>query len=249
MGLTDGLADLLAPFDEHPRAWEAGLWGLIAAGATLALAAILVPQWPLLLLLDLVPGLVMSTVTGLEVRPRTAVALYGLALTLAAGLLFWAFERRMGGGSEAQRRLRRRMRVRFLALVSFVVGFVGARAVVVLGGLANTEELDQAGLLPFEQIWLFGHHIHHFFLGFLLLAVVGWLAVFGEQVRQEVLAVLYGLGMGIFVDEFGFLLTWGDYYAYQTWFVATLFLSILMAGIAWTWGSGTRTGPDRADPT
>lgn len=222
--------------------YEAVVFVVVAAGATLVASALLEPQWSVLLFLDHVPGLVMGTISWLKVRPKTAIALYGGVLTVGALGVFAVTERGARAGLERYEELREPIRLRLLVLAGFVGGFVGARAVVVLGGLADTASA-QPGSGLVQQIWLFGYHIHHFFIGFLLLVVAGWGALLRPEVSRRWLAALYGVGVGVFVDEFGFLLTWGDYYARQSWFVAVTFLSVLLIAMLWTWGTAERDEP------
>ncbi len=78
-----------------------------------------------------------------------------------------------------------------------------------------------------SNIILFGYHIHHFYFGVLLMGVAGWLSLTASRrfsVKQ--LAVIYGAGLGLFFDEIGLLLTWGDYYSSLSYL-----LSLLLAGI------------------
>lgn len=217
--------------------YEVLLFVLIAAGVTLLVSALLEPQWAVILFLDHVPGLVMRTIGWLKVRPKTAVAIYGGLLTVGALGLFAIVERRARADITHYTRMREPVLLRFLVASGFLAGFTGARAVVVIGGLASTGGVLTAGLALFQQIWILGYHIHHFFIGFFLLVVAGWGALLRPEVSRRWLAVLYGLGVGIFVDEAGFLLTWGDYYARQSWFVAVTFLTVLLAAMMWVWGT------------
>lgn len=217
------------------RVLEVVLYVLLAAGATLLLSALLEPQWAVLFFLDHLPGLVMKTIGWLSVRPKTAIAIYGGTLTVGALGLFAVIEYRADRGLDRYQRMREPMRLRFLITLGFLAGFLGARAVVILGGLANTETA-QFGLGLVRQISILGYHIHHFFFGFVLLVLAGWAAILRPEISRRWVAFVYGLGVGIFVDEFGLLLTWGDYYARQSWFVAITFLSILVIAMVWAWG-------------
>jgi len=67
---------------------------------------------------------------------------------------------------------------------------------------------------PFRNLSLGGEHLHHYLWGIGLLAGVGAIAVRGdERVRQHpVVAVSYGSGLALIVDEFALLLDLRDVY-------------------------------------
>lgn len=122
--------------------------------------------------------------------------------------------------------------IRLLVLVSFSVAFATARILVVLSGIVGPDAVGTAWIVPVNEVWVRGYHVHHFFFGFLFLTVAGWLSLFSSMSRAKI-AVLYGVGLGIFVDEFGMLLTEGDYFATSSYFVAVVFTSLILAGIYW----------------
>jgi hypothetical protein len=72
----------------------------------------------------------------------------------------------------------------------------------------------RAGRGPFRNLSLGGEHVHHYLWGIGLLAGVGAIAVRGdERVRQHpVVAVSYGSGLALIVDEFALLLDLRDVY-------------------------------------
>lgn len=237
-GIPDTVTDQVERLLERRRLVSTlVLFSVAAAGVTLVASAVLEPQWAVILFLDHVPGLVMGTIRWLKVRPKTAVALYGAILSVGALGVFGIVEWRARADVRRYTQLREPVLLRFLITAGFVAGFIGARAVVVLGGLATTQGALTAGIGLFQQLWIFGFHIHHFFIGFLLVMLAGWGALLHPQISRRWLAVLYGIGAGVFMDEVGFLLTWGDYYARQSWFVAVTFLSVLVAAMLWVWGT------------
>ena len=67
---------------------------------------------------------------------------------------------------------------------------------------------------PFRNLSLGGEHLHHYLWGIGLLAGVGAIAVRGdERLRQHpVVAVSYGSGLALIVDEFALLLDLRDVY-------------------------------------
>ena len=72
----------------------------------------------------------------------------------------------------------------------------------------------RAGRGPFRNLSLGGEHVHHYLWGIGLLAGVGAIAVRGdESLRQHpVVAVCYGSGLALIVDEFALLLDLRDVY-------------------------------------
>jgi hypothetical protein len=72
----------------------------------------------------------------------------------------------------------------------------------------------RAGRGPFRNLSLGGEHVHHYLWGIGLLAGVGAIAVRGdEKLRQHpVVAVSYGSGLALIVDEFALLLDLRDVY-------------------------------------
>ena len=56
-----------------------------------------------------------------------------------------------------------------------------------------------------------GYVIHHSFIGILLVVIAGFLSLVFKGDEAQ-LAVIYGLGLGLIIDEFGFLVSWGNYW-------------------------------------
>ena len=72
----------------------------------------------------------------------------------------------------------------------------------------------RSGRGPFRNLSVGGEHVHHYLWGIGLLAGVGAIAVRGdERLRQHpVVAVSYGSGLALIVDEFALLLDLRDVY-------------------------------------
>jgi len=72
----------------------------------------------------------------------------------------------------------------------------------------------RSGRGPFRNISLGGEHLHHYLWGIGLLAGVGAIAVRGEDRhrRHPLVAVSYGSGLALVVDEFALLLDLKDVY-------------------------------------
>lgn len=92
-----------------------------------------------------------------------------------------------------------------LSWLAFSVTFAGLRAL--------TYSI-RAGKGPFRNISVGGEHLHHYMWGIGLLSGVGAVAVRGEERhrRHPAIAVSYGSGMALIVDEFALLLDLRDVY-------------------------------------
>lgn len=119
--------------------------------------------------------------------------------------------------------------------ISYTVAFLAIRVLVLVAGSAESEfaQVAKLGGTPDvrfaigRNIVLFGHHVHHFYFGIVLIALAGWSAIVGvPALSRRWQALIYGAGLGLFMDEIGLLLTWGDYYA-----SATYLLSLLLVGL------------------
>lgn len=126
----------------------------------------------------------------------------------------------------------------FIAITSFFFSFLFARLWVTLTGAA--EAVYQKNVTYFgKNVVIHGVHIHHFFYGFVLLCVGGWLALNQrERGKRKLAAFFYGVGLGFFIDEIGFLLTWGEYWSSLTYATALLTGVIFLNVVYFTdfWG-------------
>jgi len=113
-----------------------------------------------------------------------------------------------------------KLQLQFIILISFIIAFFVARTFIVL--------LD-VPLNPTFQLSLKGYRIHHFFYGISLLIIGGWLGHtnYGNRI-MHISAVLYGGGLGLVVDEFGLLLTFGDYWSSQSYVFFLIFSLVLL---------------------
>ena len=89
-------------------------------------------------------------------------------------------------------------------LLSFVGTMLGLRALT-FG--------QQTHILPVPDVAGGGIHIHHFVWGIVILAVVGYCALMTPDPSSNVrLALLFGIGTALVVDEFALWLTLRDVY-------------------------------------
>ncbi|MDZ7689157.1 MAG: hypothetical protein U5J64_10685 [Halobacteriales archaeon] len=204
-----------------------------SAGLSLVVVALLVPDTAVVGVRYLVSDAVLALADDLHVTPRFLVVLYGFLVSAVAGA-FYLFTKGFVATVKHDEVSAEQVGLRFIVFVSFAVGFVGARAVVITAGLVGEETTSGTFLgLPIHQLDFGAVHIHHYFYGFVTLAVIGWIAVFRENYSKRLVAVLYGLGMGVFLDEVGMLLTEGRYFARSTYFAVVLFVAVFFVALYW----------------
>ena len=85
---------------------------------------------------------------------------------------------------------------------------------VTFGGLRALTYSIRAGKGPFRNISIGGEHLHHYLWGIAMLSGVGAVAVRGDDRhrRHPAVAVSYGSGLALIVDEFALLLDLKDVY-------------------------------------
>jgi len=126
----------------------------------------------------------------------------------------------------------------FLAAVSFFFTFAVARSIA----YANFHQIG-----PFHDIYIQGRHVHHLVWGILLLLGVGygWLAGLGSAAHHSatlairLMALLYGAGAALTLDEFALWLNLEDVYwareGRESIDAVVLFGTLLLLG---NWGRG-----------
>ncbi len=72
----------------------------------------------------------------------------------------------------------------------------------------------RSGKGPFRNVSTGGVHLHHYLWGIAMLAGVGAIAVHGEDERRRhpSVALTYGVGLGLIIDEFALLVDLEDVY-------------------------------------
>ncbi len=111
--------------------------------------------------------------------------------------------------------------IHFIILLSFILSFLIARLFVAI---------LNADVNPLCQLWVKGYRIHHFFFGIGLLIVGGWLGHINYSCGSFITrlsAGIYGIGLGLVADEFGLLLTFGDYWTEQS-YIFFVLISLLL---------------------
>ncbi len=75
-----------------------------------------------------------------------------------------------------------------------------------------------------------GYIVHHAVMGILILLVVGFVSLVFRG-GERVLAFFYGIGLGLVADEFGFLLSWGNYWNGLSYDFVVILILVLLNGI------------------
>ncbi len=98
-----------------------------------------------------------------------------------------------------------RQRAALLSWLAFTGTFGAARSITLS---------IRAGRGPFRNVSAGGEHLHHYLWGIGMLAGVGAVAVHGEDTRRRhpAVALSYGSGLALIVDEFALLLDLKDVY-------------------------------------
>lgn len=95
---------------------------------------------------------------------------------------------------------------------------------------------------PFLNFFRFSdYHIHHFYLGLLLIILSNWLLLFWDKKRyiEEIKvssSILFGGGLGLITDEFGLILTMefdikGDYWASPSYYLMGIISGMFLCAL------------------
>jgi hypothetical protein len=133
-----------------------------------------------------------------------------MLLSLMSILLWLLYRTRLGVAVREKIADRTRRRL-FVASVSFFVTFATVRGMVFA---------IRHNILPFHYVIVEGRHIHHLVFGILILLMVGygWLCEVGNGsdsssiFASRAMALLYGLGAALTLDEFALWLNLKDVY-------------------------------------
>ena len=112
------------------------------------------------------------------------------------------------------------------ALFAFIMTFIISRIMVLL---------IMSGHSPNLYCFVQGTHVHHLNYGIFLLSVVGGYALFARPDGRaaEVVALLYGVAMGLTFDEFGMWLHLGGSYWQRASVDAVIIIAALIGLIAY----------------
>ncbi len=124
---------------------------------------------------------------------------------------------------------KRRRSTPFLISISFVISFLTARLWVILLEADRTVSPEVTYTVG-RNLILGGYHVHHITYGIILLALSSWLAInYRSKSIARISSVLYGAGLGLIVDELGFIIGGIEPYKAdrEVFFVAVLVIGIL----------------------
>lgn len=122
-----------------------------------------------------------------------------------------------------------RSSIPFLMSISFLISFISARMwVIYFGSYQTTPPSTSIG----RNVVLGGYHIHHITYGIILISISAWLSInYWSRSIIRISSILYGLGLGLIVDELGFII--GGIEAYradrEVFYIAVLIMAILLS--------------------
>jgi hypothetical protein len=114
-----------------------------------------------------------------------------------------------------------------LVLAAFIFTFITARILVIF---------IMAGKLPPELFFhVKGTHVHHLNYGIFLLSISGAVLLFDQpkSMRLAIIAVIYGIGLGLTFDEFGMWLHLGGLYWQRASYDAVVTVAAVLGLIAY----------------
>lgn len=121
--------------------------------------------------------------------------------------------------------------IEFIIALWYLITFILSRSMIYLFGDA----------LPYLFLNIKGVHIHHFAYGFFLLAIAGYLSLVTnlDLKHKKTVAVIYGVGLGLAIDEFGMWLRLEDNYYLRISFdaaiiILALFINFIYFGSNWS---------------
>jgi hypothetical protein len=124
----------------------------------------------------------------------------------------------------------------FIIFLSFLLTFVVTRLYIYI---TNHDLLEALPLI--EQVSIKGTHIHHLSWGIILLAIVGFWALYDLRPHvHRLLAILYGIGLGLTFDEFALWLMLKDNYYARSSYDAIIIVSLILLNIIYFPGFWSR---------
>ena len=121
----------------------------------------------------------------------------------------------------------------FIILLSFLITFSTTRVYLYL---ADRDILE----LP-QATYINGVHIHHLSWGIFLLSLTGFLALYDlKPSNHKILAVIYGIGLGLTFDEFSMWLNLKDNYSSRISHDAIIIITLILLNIVYFPGFWTK---------
>lgn len=131
----------------------------------------------------------------------------------------------------------KREEIPFIVFWNFLFTFLVTRTYVYL------TNHDIVSLIIPEYVVLNAVHVHHFFWGIIILAAVGFWALYDiRPVAHRRLAVIYGIGLGLTFDEFALWLRLKDDYGARLSYDAVITISLVFLNVIYFPGFWKRMG-------
>lgn len=203
---------------------------VFSTGIALAFTSLIDPHLPIAIVHLIFPDEPYDTAQLLKVSPGIILFLYGI-LTTGASILMYLIERTLSIDRSLSTLWESSLTSRMLTANSFIATFVFVRAVVAVSGVVGPGTVGHAGAIPVIQIALPGFRIHHYMFGMLTMIFIIYRMLFHESYSEKLMSVLFGVSLGLFIDEVGLILTQGDYFTLSTYVFAVVFATILFIGI------------------
>ncbi|MEK9132993.1 MAG: hypothetical protein AAB606_04790 [Patescibacteria group bacterium] len=127
--------------------------------------------------------------------------------------------------------LSKRKEIPFIVFFAFLVTFAISRSVA----YSIYYDVVPDFLFFVRTIYIRGIHIHHFNFGIILIAVAGFISL-TDTIRKHVrgVAILYGVGLALIMDEFGLLVTLNqDAYWGRRSYDAIIITSVILLNIVY----------------
>lgn len=122
----------------------------------------------------------------------------------------------------------------FVILISFLTTFILARLVVYM--------MDY-NFLPDVYLLVGQTHVHHLNYGIFLLAITGYFSlIFNKPRANEILAIFYGIGLGLTFDEFALWLHLQDDYSARASYEAIIVITVILINIVYFGNTWKRIG-------
>ncbi len=124
---------------------------------------------------------------------------------------------------------KRRRSTPFLISISFLISLTAARLWVIYFQ-ATGRVTEDVSYTVGRNVVLGGYHVHHIVYGVILLAASAWLAInYWSKSIARISSILYGTGLGLIVDEIGFIVGGIEPYRgdREVFYIAVFFIGIM----------------------
>lgn len=120
----------------------------------------------------------------------------------------------------------------FLMSISFLISLISARLWVILTKANETSQTSNVTYSVGKNLIMGGYHIHHITYGVILVSISAWLSInYWSRSMARLSSILYGSGLGLIVDEIGFIVEGIDPYKAdsEVFYLAVVFVGSLLS--------------------